>query len=93
MARRKSKKVVAQHIVGTAAAGMPKPLRDVASTRWGARLVILAVAALFITGVATLDWSQGMPKLKIDRERAQEVRKEVRHDVEIIADRLMDGHH
>lgn len=91
MAPRKSKKLVSQQIVGTAASGLPQPIRTVVSSRWGARLAILVVAALFATGIATLDWSEGWPKLKINRERAQEVREEVRHEAEELADRAMEN--
>jgi hypothetical protein len=91
MARRKTKKLVSQQIVGTAAAGLPEPCRQVLGSRWGARLALLLVAALFATGIATLDWSTGWPKLKINRERAQEVRTEIYHDAEALAERIEES--
>ena len=85
MAKSKKKKSVAQHAVGMAAIGLPQPVRNVVATRWGARLAIVVALALMATGVATLDWSDGWPKLKIDRQRAQEVRLKVRERVEAVA--------
>jgi len=90
---RKSKKLVSQQVVETAAVGLPQPIRAVVSSRWGARLAILAALAAFATGIATLDWSNGWPKLKIDRQRAQEVRKEVRHEAEVLAERALENRH
>ncbi len=75
------KKTVAQQVVGTAALGLPAPVRSVVATRWGAPLAVLVLLAMLGTGIATLDWSNGWPKLKIDRERAQEVRQNVRERV------------
>ena len=78
---------MAQQVVGTAALGLPQPVRNVVGSRWGSRLAVLIVLALLATGIATVDWTSGRPRLKIDRERAQEVRKEVRERVDAVAGR------
>ncbi len=44
--------------------------------------------ALLGTGVATIDWDGWRPRLKVDRERLQEVRQEVRDEVKVVAERL-----
>ncbi|MES1213440.1 MAG: hypothetical protein ABUL64_02540 [Singulisphaera sp.] len=89
MARSK-KKTVAQQVVETAGVGLPAPVRNVVATRWGARLLIVAILALLATGVATVDWDGWRPRLKIDRERLQEVRQEVRDEVKMVADKIGD---
>jgi hypothetical protein len=90
MAKRKTKKTAAQQLVGTAAIGLPTPVRSAIGTRWGARLAVVIAIALLASGIATVDWTGGSPHLKIDRERAQEVRHELRDEVEHIADRQAD---
>jgi hypothetical protein len=90
MAKRKTKKTAAQQVVGTAAMGLPSPVRNAVGSRWGAPLAILVAIALFASGVVTIDWTGGRPHLKVDRERAQEVRHELRDDVEHIAERQGD---
>ena len=56
-----------------------------------ARLAVLIVLALLGTGIATVDWTSGRPRLKFDKQRAQEVRQEVRERVEAVAQRSPDG--
>ncbi len=77
MARAK-RKTVAQQVVATAGIGLPAPVRQVAASRWGAPLAIAIVLGLIGTGVATVDWDGWMPHLKINKERAQEVRQSIR---------------
>ncbi len=79
------KKTVAQQVVGTAAMGLPAPVRSAASTKWGARLVVVAILGLLGTGVATVEWDGWRPRLKINRERAEEVTQEVRDRVDALA--------
>ena len=93
MAQRKSKKVAAQYVVGTATAGLPQPVRNVVGSRWGSRLAILVAIALFATGIATLDWSNGWPRLKIDRARAQQVEHEIHDRAESLAERALENYH
>ncbi|HEY1601313.1 MAG TPA: hypothetical protein VGG64_17055 [Pirellulales bacterium] len=88
---RKKDKSVAQAVVSTAAYSLPAPVRAIVSTRWGARLAVLIVLALLGTGIATVDWTSGRPRLKFDKQRAQEVRQEVREQVESVAHRNHEG--
>lgn len=90
MAKRKAKKDAAQQLVGAAAMGLPAPIRTTLASRWGSRLAILVAIALFASGVATIDWTGGRPHLKIDRERAQEVRHELYEGAERVAERQGD---
>ncbi len=90
MAKRKGKKDTAQKLVSTAATGLPAPLQSALGSRWGSRLAILIAIALFASGVATVDWTGGVPHVHIDRERAQEVRHDLYEDAESVAKRQTD---
>jgi len=86
MARAK-RKTVAQQVVATAGIGLPAPVRQVAASRWGAPLAIAIVLGLIGTGVATIDWDGWVPHLKINKDRAQEVRQTIRQEVDELANR------
>ncbi len=91
------KKTTAQQVMGVAAMAMPAPVRDAVTSRWGARLSLLIGAALVASGVVTLQWSDGKPKVQINRERALEIEhrvqqfEEQRHDRERLTDRISDA--
>lgn len=95
------KKTTAQQVMGVAAMAMPAPVRDAVTSRWGARLSLLIGAALVASGVVTLQWTDGKPKVQIDRERAREIEQRVehrveqfeeqRHDRERLTDRISDA--
>ena len=77
MARKsKRKPTLSQNLVGVATVGMPPPVRSVLGSRLGALLVIIILPILVITGVVSVQWNNGVPKVSIDRERAKEVRTE-----------------
>jgi hypothetical protein len=82
------RKTVAQTVVDTAGVALPTPVRSVVGTKWGARVVVVVVLALLGTGVATVDWDGWRPRLKIDRQRLDEVRQEVRDEVNLVAERV-----
>lgn len=84
MARSK-RKTMAQEVVSTAAIGLPAPVRSVVATRWGAPLAIAIVLGLLGTGVATVNWDGWVPHLKIDRQRAAEVRETIQEEVHTLA--------
>lgn len=78
MARRKSKKqTYSQQLVGLATAGMPSPVQAVATSRFGSRLLLILVPVLLATGILTVSFSGGMPTFSVNRERAQEVCREI----------------
>jgi hypothetical protein len=79
---RSRKKTLGQQVVGAAAIAMPAPVQRVVGSRWGARLILLVAPLLFIAGVLTVDWSDGMPKIRVNRQRAQEVRQKIVSEVE-----------
>jgi hypothetical protein len=71
--RRKRKPTLAQCLVGVATAGMPPPVRSVLGTRLGSLLMIIALPILVITGVVSIQWNSGIPRVSIDRQRAKEI--------------------
>jgi hypothetical protein len=79
---RSSRKSLSQKVVGVATTGMPSPVRKVLGTRIVALLIILSIPLLIATGILTVQWKDGRPKVSLDRERAAEVRQEVTKKVE-----------
>ncbi|HVU88024.1 MAG TPA: hypothetical protein VHD36_11945 [Pirellulales bacterium] len=84
------RKTVAQTVVDTAGVGLPPPVRKAVGSRWGARLVVVLVLALLGTGIATIDWDGWRPRLKFDKQRLEEVEKEVRDEVKLVAEKIGD---
>jgi hypothetical protein len=86
MARKASrrKKTFSQKIVGVATKGMPQPVKKMLGARWIAALIVIAVPVLFVTGVLTLDWEGGRPKVSINRQKAAEVKQELSQDVQAL---------
>ena len=81
-------KTVAQQVVGTAAIGMPSPVKGVVATRWGARITLAVVGIALATGVLTVKWDGYVPHFQLDKKRAQEVTAEVRDKVEDVAHKV-----
>jgi hypothetical protein len=89
MARRRSpKETYAQKVVGLATVGLPAPVQSVAKSRWGSRLLLLAIPALIATGVITVSWSGGLPNITVNKDRAAVVGQEVRQEAIKAAERV-----
>ncbi len=80
-----SSKTIAQQVVGTAAVGMPSPVKGIIASRWGARVTLVVVGLALASGVLTLHWNGYIPHLELDRKRAEEVRHEVSEKAEEVA--------
>lgn len=78
----KRKPSLSQNLVGVATVGMPPPVRSVLGSRLGALLLMILLPILVITGVVSIQWSNGRPKVSIDRERAKEVRTQAADSLE-----------
>ena len=74
MARSKQK-TLGQQVLGVAAVGMPEPVKKVVASRWGARLCLILFAVLLAAGIVTVQWKDGRPQIKVDQDRAQEVKQ------------------
>ena len=81
MSRRK-RKTVPQRIVGVATIGLPAPVRKRLGNRWVSGLVVILVPVLVAIGVLQISWNGWTPTVSVNRERAREVRQEVRHELE-----------
>lgn len=81
MAHRKSrKKTYSQQIVGLAATTMPAPIQKVATSRWGARILLLLTPILVATGVIHFSIKGGLPQIFISKERATAVGEALEQD-------------
>ena len=78
MAKRKTtKKSMTQQAIGLATIGLPAPVQQVATSRWGSRLLLILVPILLATGVLSIRWVNGMPTFSFDADRAAQVRQQV----------------
>jgi hypothetical protein len=75
MAKRRKSTSATQQIASLATLGMPAPVRYVATSRWGVKLLIVIVPTLLLTGVLTIQWKDGRPQFRFNRERAQDIRQ------------------
>ena len=89
---RSRKKTAAQHVMGVASMAMPAPLRDIVTTRWGARLSLVAVAAMVSSGVLSVDWTDGKPHVQVNKERAREVENNLEQRLAGRVDQFDDKH-
>lgn len=81
MASRKSKKkTYSQKIVGMATVGMPTPVQQVATSRWGSKLLLILVPILLATGVITISFTGGIPSVTVNKERAAAGGREVKQE-------------
>ena len=63
---------------------MPSPVRKFLGNRLIASLIVLSVPVLLATGMVSINWESGFPRLTVNREKVSEVRQDV---VEKIQDR------
>lgn len=80
--KRKSKSTMAQSIIGVATTGMPQPVRSVLGNRAVATLITIAAPILLVTGIVTIRWDKGLPKISVDRQRAQEIRVQAKESLQ-----------
>jgi len=69
MARAK-KKSVSQTVVGVATSGMPAPVQKLLGNRVIALLIVLSIPVMWATGLVTVEWENGQPKLTINQQKA-----------------------
>ena len=88
--RRSSKETYAQKVVelATSALPLPTPVKSVAKSRWGARLLLVIVPILIATGVVTISWTGGLPSITVNKERAVVVGQEVQQEAIKAAERV-----
>lgn len=70
---------------GLATSWMPRPLADFFSTPFGAMVFMVVAPFLLATGVITVTWSNGLPSISFNRDRAVVVGQQVEQQVEVEA--------
>ncbi|MCY2987080.1 MAG: hypothetical protein NTY19_04330 [Planctomycetota bacterium] len=88
---RSTRRSTAQRVAGLATMGLPSPIKTVAGSRVGAPLTLLAIGALLVTGVVTVEWSNGFPSISVDRQRASQVQQNIVERVETAWDERTQG--
>ena len=73
----RNKQTFAQQFLGIVTYGMPAPVRQVVTSRWVSMLIIIVVPALVLTGIVTISWTGGRPSFTVNKQRAEQVEREV----------------
>ena len=75
--KRKKRKSLVQFAAGLATSWMPKPLADFFATPLGAMLFVIGAPFLIATGVISVTWSNGLPSISFNRDRAVVVGQQI----------------
>jgi hypothetical protein len=88
--RRSSKETYAQKVVelATSTLPLPTPIKSVAKSRWGSRLLLVLVPILIASGVVTISWTGGLPSITVNKDRAVVVGQEVQQEAIKAAERV-----
>ena len=82
--RKSSKSSMSQQIVGLA------PVQKVAASKWGSKLLLIAVPFLIASGIITITFSGGMPTVNVNRDRATAVGRDLSTEAYKAAERVRD---
>ncbi|MFM7205473.1 MAG: hypothetical protein ACKO4T_02225 [Planctomycetaceae bacterium] len=88
--KKKSKKSMSQQIAGMATMGMPAPVQQVASSKWGSKVLLILVPILVASGVITISFNGGLPSVNVNQERAAAVGRDLRNEAVKAAERVRD---
>ena len=89
MASKKKKKTsTLQTAAALATMGMPAPVQKLASSKLGSIAMIVGGLVLVATGAITISFQGGMPSVKVNEARAQELKQEVQTRARIAAERV-----
>jgi hypothetical protein len=86
-----SKKTLSQKVVNTATIGMPKPAKKFLGSRIVALLIVVLTPVLIGTGMISVQWENGRPRISINRERTTEIREEAKEQIEEYRESHGDG--
>jgi hypothetical protein len=84
------KKSYAQKTAGLAAMWLPAPLQKLATTKLGALVFVVVVPLLLLTGVITINWTNGIPSVSFNQQRAAVVGKQVEAEAIKAAQRIRE---
>ena len=77
-----NKKSLSQKAVSVGTMGMPKPVRKFLSGRIIASLIVLAIPVLFATGLVSVTWKNGFPKLSINQQKAGAIKEQASQKIQ-----------
>jgi len=75
-------KSTAQRIAETLLLFAPAPIRSIASTPLGSKIFLTVATGLLTTGMLSIDWENGMPKIQWHRENAQQAKDQITQDLQ-----------
>jgi len=73
-------KTNSQRVVETLMMFAPAPIRRIASTPLGSRIILTVGAGLLATGAMTVDWENGIPQLKFHKDKIGDVTQQVKDE-------------
>jgi hypothetical protein len=88
--KKKSKTSMTQQIAGMATMGLPAPVQKVAASKWGSKLLLIAVPILIASGIISISFTGGMPTVNVNRERAAAVGRDLSAEAYKAAERVRD---
>lgn len=75
-------KSTAQRIAETLLLFAPAPIRSIASTPLGSKIFLTVATGLLTTGMMSIEWENGMPKIQWHRENAQQAKDQITQDLQ-----------
>jgi len=88
--KKKSKQNAVQMVAGVATMGMPAPVQKVASSKVGSLLFLAAAVVAIATGAITISFSGGLPSVKVNEARAQELRQQAEAQARMAIGRIAE---
>ena len=79
---RSRRKTVPQQVVDVATTGLPAPAKKILGNRLVALLIVTVFPVLLALGVVSVNWQNGRPSFSVNRQRAAEVGKTAREDIQ-----------
>lgn len=77
--RRSYRSSTSQAAAGLLSLALPAPVRGVASTRLGSKLMLVGLPALVGAGLIHINLENGAPRISIDHNKAAELRSQINH--------------
>ena len=88
---RSNKKSLSQTVVAVGTTGMPSPVRKILGTRVIASVIVVSVPVLIATGLVSVTFESGYPRLTINQPRAAEVKQEVTEKIHDLQKEMGEG--
>lgn len=76
--RRKNRRSTSQNAASLLALALPAPFQRLANSQLGPMLIFFGLPALLIVGFLQIDWQDGTPQLKVNPQKASELKAAVK---------------